>query len=69
MRFEVNSKQFEISLRNKISLRCKVTYQRSNDLKQSKTHFGANFTSFNLTEVKFQTTVSFSCKQQMLAMK
>ena len=28
-----------------------------------ETHFGANFTSVKLTEVKFQITVSFPCKQ------
>ena len=47
MRPEVNSNRFKISLRDKISLRCEVT--------------------FKLTEVKFQTAVSFPCKQQMLA--
>ena len=38
-------------------------YQRSHDFRQSETHFGANFTSVNLTEVKFQTAVSFPCTQ------
>ena len=63
MRPEVNSNRFEISLRAKISLRCEVTYhQRSHDFGRSETHFGANFTSVKLTEVKFQTA-SFPCKQ------
>ena len=51
MRPEVNSNRFEISLRGKISVRCEGT------------HFGANFTSVKVTEVKFQTAVSFQCKQ------
>ena len=46
----VNSNRFEISLRGRISLRCEV-------------HFGSNFTSVKLTEVKFQAAVSFPCKQ------
>ena len=33
-------------------------YQRSHDFGRNETHFGANFTS-----VKFQTAVSFPCKQ------
>ena len=44
-------------------------YQRSHDFKQGETHFGANFTSVNLTEKKCQTAMSFSCKQQMPAVK
>ena len=47
----------------------KLHYQRSHDFTRSETHFGANFTLVNLTEVKFQTAMSFPCKQQMLAMK
>ena len=62
MRPEVNSNRFE--LRDKISLLCEVTsYQRSHDFGRSETHFGANFTSAKLTEVKLQTAVSFPCKQ------
>ena len=55
----MNSNWFE--LRGKISLPCEVTsyYQRSHNFGRSETHFGANFTSVNLTEVKFQTAVSF----------
>ena len=60
MRPEVNSNRFEISLGGKISLGCEVTsFQRSHDFGRSETHFGANF----LTEVRFQTAVSFPCKQ------
>ena len=61
MRLEVNLNQFQISLWGNISLRCKINslYQRSHDLWQSETHFGANFTSFNLTNVKCQTAVIF----------
>ena len=29
----------------------------------SETHFGTNFAPVNLTKVKFQTVVSFPCKQ------
>ena len=35
----------------------------SGNFVRSETHFGPNFTSVNLTEVKFQTAVSFPCKQ------
>ena len=64
MRPEVNSNRFEISLWGKISLRCEeLHYQRSHDFGRSGTHFGANFTSVKLTEVKCQTAVSFPCKQ------
>ena len=66
MRPEMNSNRFEISLRGEISGRCKVT---SHDFKRIETHFGANFTLVYLTEVKFQTAVSFPCKQQMHAVK
>ena len=38
-------------------------YQHSHDFEHSETHFSANFTLVKLTEVKFQTTVSFPCKQ------
>ena len=44
-------------------------YQRSHDFERSETHFGANFTLVNLTEVKIQTAVSFPCKQQVPAAK
>ena len=64
---EVNSNQIEISLWGKISLQCKVTsllaftqvQVKWNSL-QCKFHFGQ-------FEVKFQTTVSFPCKQEMPA--
>ena len=36
-------------------------YQRPHDFRRGETHFGANFTSVNLTEVKFQTAVNFPC--------
>ena len=49
MRPEVSSNRFEVSLRGKISLWCKLTsYLRSHYLRRSETHFGANFTSANL---------------------
>ena len=61
---EVKSQNGLGSLRDKISLLCEVTsLQRLHDFGRSETHFGANFTSVNLTEVKFQTTVNFPCKQ------
>ena len=64
MRPEANSNRFEISLRGNISLWCEVTLLSAFTwLGRSETHFGANFTSVKLTEVKFQTTVSFPCKQ------
>ena len=64
MRPEVNSNRFEISLRGKISRRCKITsLLHSHEFRRSETHFSANFTSINLTEAKFQTAVSFLCKQ------
>ena len=64
MRPEVNSNRFEISLRDKISRRCEVTSLLAFTwLRRSETHFGANFTSVKLTEVKFQTVVIFPCKQ------
>ena len=46
-----------------------LPYQHSYDFRQSETHFGANFTWANLTEVKFHTTVTFPCKQWMSALK
>ena len=58
---DVNSDWFEISLWTKISLWCEVT-SLSHDFGHCETHFSANFTSINLTEVKFQTAVSFPCK-------
>ena len=61
MRSEVNTNRFEISLRGKILLRCKVTSLSA--FTDSETDFGANFTSVNLTEVKFQSAVSFPRKQ------
>ena len=63
MRPEVNSNRFEISRQGKISLRCKTTSLLAFTGGRSDTHFGANFTSVSLTEVKFQTAVSFPCKQ------
>ena len=62
MRPEVNSNRFEISLWGKISLPCEVT-SLSDDFGCSETHFSANFTSVKLTKVKFQTAVTFPCKQ------
>ena len=41
--------------------------QRSYNFERSETQFGANFTLVDLTEVKFQTTVSFPCKHQSWA--
>ena len=67
MRSEVNSNQFEISLRGKILLRCKVISLLA--FTDNETDFGANFTSVNLTEVKFQSAVSFPRKQWMPAVK
>ena len=58
MRPEVNLNRFGIS----ICVR-QIHYQRSHNFGRSETHFDANFTSVNLTEVKFQTAVSFPCKQ------
>ena len=70
MRPEVNSNRFEISLRGEISLQSKVTLLSAfSDFRRSETHFGAIFTLVNLTEMKFQTAVSFPCKQQMPAVK
>ena len=44
MRPEVNSNRFQISLRDEISLRCKVNAnKRSHEFMRSETHFGANF--------------------------
>ena len=64
IRPEVNSNPFEISLRGKISLRYEVTSLSAFTwLWGSETHFSANFTSVNLTEMKFQTAVSFRCKK------
>ena len=60
---EVNSNRFEISLRDRISLRCEVTsLSVSHAFGWSEIHFGANFTSVKLTKVRFQTAVSFPCK-------
>ena len=38
-------------------------YQHLHDLGRGETHLRANFTSVKLTEVKFQTAASFSCRQ------
>ena len=43
--------------------------QRTHDFGWSETHFYGNFTSVELTEVKFQTEVSFPCKHLMPAVK
>ena len=60
----MNSNRCEISVGGKISLWCKVTSLLcSHEFRQSETHFGANFTAVNLTEVKFKTAVSFPCKK------
>ena len=37
-------------------------YSRSHEFKESEAHCGVNFTTVNLTVVKFQTTVGFHCK-------
>ena len=70
MRPEVNSHRFEISLRGKIHFGVRqLHYQRLHDFRRSESHFGANFSSVNLTEVKFQSAVSFPSKQYMPAAK
>ena len=64
MRPKRNSNLFEISLRDKFHFGVRqLHYQRTHDFGWSETHFGANFTSVKLTEVKLQTAVSFPCKQ------
>ena len=61
MRPEVNSNRLEISLGIKnVIIHVHETHE---------THFGANFTSVKLTEVKFQTAVNFPYKKWMLAVK
>ena len=64
MRPEVNSNRFEISLGVKFHFGVRQPhYQCSHEFRQSETLIGGNFTSVNLTKVKFQITVSFPCKQ------
>ena len=64
MRPKVNSNRFEIDFGVKFHFGVRsLHYQCSYDFGRSETHFGKNFTSVKLTEVKFQTAVSFPCKQ------
>ena len=44
-------------------------FRRLHEFKRIFTHFSANFTSVNLTKMKFQIAVNFPCRQEISEIK
>ena len=59
---EVNSSRFHFGMKFDFGVR-QLYYQRLHHFRRSETHFGVNFTLVKLIKMKFQTAVTFPCKQ------